>query len=274
MADQDALERLSAAYRTEVEEGTKERHIAEMSVAIRTAPPVPVPAGFALRRRIAGAAAAVAVVVAPVGMAVAAEDAVPGEFLYPVKQVTERVRAFVDDDIAATHRVEEAEHLVIRGAPIVEITRAVERAEAATSGLMEDRFLGPRLESIRERLRQQDELESGVSEREESPQSGRQDTPDRDPGNVGPSEGQNTPGEGSATTSVPASPGPGDGDGERPQDGNGANNQSPPPPPNGNSDTGAPEGGGGTLEPDGNGEGGPASPPTTARQNSDGASGS
>lgn len=274
MADQDALERLSAAYRTEVNEGTKERHIAEMSTAIRTAPPVPVPTGFALRRRIAGAAAAFAVVVAPVGMAVAAEDAVPGEFLYPVKQVTERVRAFVDDDIAATHRVEEAEHLVIRGAPIVEITRAVERAEAATSGLTEDRLLRPRLESIRERLRQQDELELGARDSEESPQSGRQDTPDRDPGNVGPSGGQSTPGEGSATTSVPGSSGPGDGEEERPQNGNGANSQSAPLPPNGNSDTGAQEGGSGTPEPDGNGEGGPASPPTTAQQNGEGASGS
>jgi len=273
MVDQDALERLSAAYRTEVEEGTRERHIAEMSTAIRTAPPVPVPTGFALRRRIAGAAAAVVVVVAPVGMAVAAEDAVPGEFLYPVKQVTERVRSFVDDDIAATHRVEEAERLVIRGAPIVEITRAVERAEAATSGLIEDRLLEPRLESIREHLRQQDELESGATEREESPQSGREDTPSRDPGNVGPSGAQNTPGEGSATTSVPGSPGPGNGDGTRSQDGSGENSQSPPPP-SGNSDTGAPEGGSGATETDGDGEGGPASPPSTARQNSGGASGS
>lgn len=273
MANQDALERLSAAYRTEVEEGTKERHLAEMSTAIRTAPPVPVPTGFALRRRIAGAAAAVVVVVAPVGMAVAAEDAVPGEFLYPLKQVTERVRAFVDDDIAATHRVEEAEHLVIRGAPIVEITSAVKRAEAATSRLIEDRLLGPRLESIREHLRQQDEVESGAKESEESLQSGREDTPDRDPGNVDPSGEQNTSGEGSASTSVPGSSGSGDGDGERSQDGNGANNQSSPPP-NGNSDTEVPEGGGGTPAPDGNGEGEAASPPTTARQNAGGASGS
>ena len=163
MADQDALERLSAAYRIEVDEGTKERHIAEMSTAIRTAPPATsshriCPSKPRCRRRRGRV-----VVVAPVGMAVAAEDAVPGEFLYPLKQVTERVRAFVDDDIAATHRVEEAERLVVRGAPIVEITRAVERAEAATSGLIEDRLLGPRLESIRERLRQQDEQESGAS---------------------------------------------------------------------------------------------------------------
>lgn len=273
MAHRNTSERLSAAYRTKVEEGTRDRHIAEMSSAIRTAPPVPVPSGFALRRRVAGAAAAVVVVVAPVGMAVAAEDAVPGEFLYPVKQVTERVRAFVDDDIAATHRVEEAEYLVVRGAPIVEITRAVERAEAATSGLAEDRLLGLRLESIRERLRQQDEREPGARAREESPQSGGRDAPDRDPGNVDPSEGQNTPGDGSPPTSVPGSSGPGDGDRERSQDDDGVNNQAPPPT-NGSGDIEAPKGGGGTPDPGGNGEAGSASAPTTARQNSGAASSS
>ena len=273
MAHRNTSERLSAAYRTKVEEGTRDRHIAEVSSAIRTAPPVPVPSGFALRRRVAGAAAAVVVVVAPVGMAVAAEDAVPGELLYPVKQLTERVRAFVDDDIAATHRVEEAERLVFRGAPIVEITRAVERAEAATSGLTEDRLLGPRLESIRERLRQQDERGPGARAREESPQSGGRDAPDRDPGEVDPSEGQNTSGDGSSPTSVPGSSGPGDGDRERSQGDDGANNQSPPPT-NGSADIEAPKGGGGTPEPDGNGEGSPASPPTTARQNSSAASSS
>ena len=274
MPSSDALKRLSTAYRVEVDEGTKGRHIAEMSAAIRTAPPAPVPTGFALRRRIAGAAAAVVVVVAPVGMAVAAEDAVPGEFLYALKQVTERVRGFVDDDLVATHRVEEAEHFVGGGYSLVEITRAVERAEAATSRLVDDAILGPRLESVRERVRQQDELEQGAREREESPQSGRQEAPDRDSENGGPSRGQDTPGEGSATTSVPGSQGPGAGDGEHSQDGTGANNQSAPPQPNGNPDTAGPEGGNGDPEPDGNGEGGPASPPTTARQGSGAASGS
>ena len=273
MAHRNTSGRLSAAYRTKVEEGTRDRHIAEMNSAIRTAPPVPVPSGFALRRRVAGAAAAVVVVVAPVGMAVAAEDAVPGEFLYPVKQVTERVRAFVDDDIAATHRVEEAEYLVVRGAPLVEIASAVERAEAATSGLIEDRLLGPRLETFREHLRHQEQTNPGATDHEEPSRSDRENAHDRDPGNVEPSGERNTPGDGSSPTSVPGSSGPGDGDRERSQDDDGANNQAPPPT-NGSGDIEAPKGGGGTPDPGGNGEAGSASAPTTARQNSGAASSS
>jgi hypothetical protein len=270
MANQDALERLSAAFRTEVDEGTKERHIAEMSTAIRTAPPVRVPTGFALRHRIAAAAAAVAVVVAPVGMAVAAEDAVPGEFLYPLKQVTERVRAFVDDDIAATHRVEEAERLVVRGASIVEITRAVERAEDATSGLVEDRLLGPRLASIRERLRQQEDQERISPDREDS-QSGQTDEPSSGSDNAEPNSGQNGPGAGSATTTAPQSAGHREGDGERSTEGDSMPDGALPP--DGNAGAGANQGENGTPERDGSNAGGGDSSPTTARQGTDGPSG-
>ena len=149
MGHQDVMGRLSAAYRVEIDEATKDRHLADVDAAIRIAPSTAVPTGFALRRRAAATAAAVAVFVAPVGMAVAAESAVPGEILYPLKQVTERVRALVDDDIAATHRVEEVERLVVRGAPISEITGAIERAEAATARLAEDDTLGSRICDIR-----------------------------------------------------------------------------------------------------------------------------
>ena len=112
MDNRDPMERLSSAYRVEVAEDTKTRHIAEMGAALKAAPPALVPTGFALRRRLAGALAAVFVVVAPVGMAVAAEDSVPGDILYPMKQATERVRAVFDDEVEATHRVEEVERLV------------------------------------------------------------------------------------------------------------------------------------------------------------------
>ena len=270
MARKDALERLSAAYRTEVDELTKQRHIAEMSTAIRTAPPAPSSTGYALRSRVAGAAAAVLVVVAPVGLAVAAEDAVPGEFLYPVKQATERIRAFVDGDIAATHRVEEAERLVVRGAPIVEITRAVERAEAATSGLIEDRLLEPRLESVRERLRQQEEQERISADREGS-QSSQPDESDSGSDNAEPNSGQNGPGSGSATTSAPQSPGHREGGGEGSTEGDSTPDGAPLP--EGNAGTGANQGDDATPEQDGSGAGGGASTPTTARQGSDGASG-
>lgn len=272
MANQDALDRLSAAYSVEVDPGTKERHIAEVSAAIRTAPPTPVPTGFALRRRIAGAAAAVLAVVAPVGMAVAAEDAVPGDLLYPMKQVTERVRSVVDSDIAATHRVEEAELLVVRGAPVLEITRAIERAETATSGVVEDDTLGPRLEAIRERLRRPEAQESGPVEQEPS-QSDRPDPPGSGPGNTDRTDDAATPGTGSTGTSVPRSADQGEGAGEH-STGSGST-LGEPPPPAGNGEAGPNENDGGTaVHDDGTGTGGELSTPSTARQGSGEANGS
>ena len=237
MDNRDPMERLSSAYRVEVAEDTKSRHIAEMGTALKAAPPTPVPTGFALRRRLAGALAAVFVVAAPVGMAVAAEDAIPGDVLYPMKQVTERVRAVFDDEVEATHRVEELERLVFLRAPRAVVTRAVERAESATSELAERDALGSRLEDARRRLQEQDEEERRDREAAESQsreqgavdrqgEEGRQQGNEPDPGRAGESgEGsgnsgtgsqQSGRGEASATTTTPApSGGPGDGTGDR-----------------------------------------------------------
>ena len=168
MDTRDPMDRLSSAYRMQVDPETKERHVAEVSAAIRTAPPAPVPAGFGLRRRIAAAVAAI-FIVAPAGMALAAENAVPGDILYPVKELTERVRSYVDSDVEATHRVEEVERLVFRRASSHAVERAVERAEAATVLLPDSGELRLRLELARERLQQQDE------ERQESAGDGSGD---------------------------------------------------------------------------------------------------
>lgn len=268
MAKQDAHERLFAAFSTEVDDETKRRHIAEMSTAIRTAPPARVPTSLALRYRLAGAAAAVVVAVAPVGMAVAAENAVPGEILYPLKQVTERVRALVDDDIAATHRVEEAERLVVRGAAIVEVERAIERAEDATSDLAGDRVLGPRLESVRERFRQLGEQEQGSTSPGVSP-SVRGDAPGAGPNHADADDDRSSAGDGSVTTSLPRSADQGTGGGEGSGAGESATDEVPPP--NDDAETGANQSGNRTGEHDGGGSSGPT---TTGRQGSDGANGS
>lgn len=156
MDTRDPMDRLSSAYRIEVDPETRERHVAEMGVALRNAPPTPIPTGFGLRRRVAAVAAAV-VVLAPAGMALAAEDAVPGDFLYPVKEVTERVRSFVDQGVRATHRVEEVERLMFLRAPGHAVARAVERAESATAQLPESGELRLRLELARAQLQMQDE---------------------------------------------------------------------------------------------------------------------
>lgn len=251
MDDRDPMERLSSTYRVEVAEDTKSRHLAEMGAALKSAPPTPVPAGFALRRRLAGALAAVFVVVAPVGMAVAAEDSVPGDVLYPMKQVTERVRGVFDDDVEATHRVEEVERLVFLRAPRAAITRAVERAEAATSDLVDRSSLGSRLESARRRLQDQDEeqrrereaaetqsreQEQADRQGEEERQQGNEPDPDRqsesgeDSGNSGAGSQQSGEGGVSATTTPPQSGGSGDGAGDR-SSGDAAPGESSPPDP-------------------------------------------
>jgi hypothetical protein len=89
-------------------------------------------------------------------MALAAENSVPGDFLYPVKEVTERVRSYVDHDIEATHRVEEVERLIVLQAPSHAVARAVERAESATVQIPDSAELRLRLELARERLQEQD----------------------------------------------------------------------------------------------------------------------
>ena len=188
MDARDPISRLSSAYRIEVDPETKERHVAAVSTAIRTAPPTPVPAGFNLRRRVAAAVAAVAIV-APAGMAVAAEDSVPGDFLYPVKEVTERVRSYVDRDIGATHRVEEVERLIVLQAPSHSVSRAVERAESATGHIPESGELRLRLEMARQHLQLQDEAH------QEAVGGGSDDDPqesDSNSGRVGPGAGPGT----------------------------------------------------------------------------------
>jgi hypothetical protein len=188
MDARDPMDRLSSAYTIEVDLETRERHLVEVGVAIRTVPPAPVPVRFGLRRRVAAAVAAI-FIVAPAGMAVAAENAVPGDLLYPVKEITERVRSYVDQDIEATHRVEEVERLVFLRAPSHAVARAVERAESATVQFAESGDLKMRLEEARERLQQLDEerqLADGDGSGEGRQESGS------DSGKTGPGEGSGT----------------------------------------------------------------------------------
>ncbi len=243
MDARDPMDRLSSAYTMEVDPETRERHLAEVGVAIRTAPPAPVPVGFGLRRRVAAAVAAI-FIVAPAGMAIAAENAVPGDFLYPVKEITERVRSYVDQDIEATHRVQEVERLVFLRAPSHVVARAVERAESATVQFAESDDLRMRLEGARERLQQLDE-ERQIADGDGSG-DGRQES--------GTDSGRTGPGEGSGTT-VPSGS---RGSTQQNQEGAGTTGTTLG---QGQTDQGAGEGAGAMAESSG------ASPTTTAPQN-------
>lgn len=96
--------------RISVDEPTRERHMASIARAIEASRP-----RRARRLRLLAVAAATILLV-PV-MALASERAVPGDFLYPVKQVFEPLVRVFDSDVAARHRVEEVEVLYERDAP-------------------------------------------------------------------------------------------------------------------------------------------------------------
>ena len=66
--------------------------------------------------------------------ALAAEDAVPGDVLYPVKQSTEWVRSLIDPTVVQEHRVDELEIVIDRGAPIDVI---VDRFDASVDAVDE-----------------------------------------------------------------------------------------------------------------------------------------
>ncbi|MEN8113201.1 MAG: hypothetical protein ABFS21_02335 [Actinomycetota bacterium] len=191
MNGQDPMERLSSTFHMTVDAETKERHIAEIAREIQTAPPVAVPSRIGLRRRVAALAAAL-VVFAPAAMAVAADDAVPGELLYPVKQATERVMRLFAPDIEATHRVEEVERLVVRRAPHRDITHALQRAESATAKLTNPGELQLRLEQARELLWQQNEQQVAEG-----------DLPGSDRPPPGSGSGNTEPGDNSGDTKAP-----------------------------------------------------------------------
>jgi hypothetical protein len=100
------------------------------------------------RRRLSVVAVAAALLALPAGVALAAESALPGDPLYPVKQMTETVRSWVDDDIVAEHRVDELEALLAVDAPADRITDQVERAIEEVAQLDAGHRLRDRLSAV------------------------------------------------------------------------------------------------------------------------------
>ncbi len=131
-----------------VSDETRDRQWVAIQQAIAAVPEVH---PFPLRRRVALWAAAVFTVGLPAG-AVAAEDSIPGDLLYPVKLAVEPVRALFDSDVIAVHRVEELEEIVELDASPAEVDRALERADDATESVTSPE-LTQRVERVRQMLR-------------------------------------------------------------------------------------------------------------------------
>lgn len=154
MSDRAITSRLQA-LRIDVEPDVEERHITAMLRELREAPPSPTlartPRRGARRRAVAIMVAAFAMLLPTA--AIAAEDTVPGDLLYPVKRSTEWARSLVDPGVRQRHRVEELETVIERGAPVDVVT---DRYEASVEAVDEgDGDLVRRMERARERARQQ-----------------------------------------------------------------------------------------------------------------------
>ena len=95
--------------RITVDAATRERHMAAIAKAVSVSPRSRRPMRLL-------AVAATLVFLLPL-VALAAERAVPGDLLYPIKQLFEPAARVFDSDISARHRVEEVETLLEREAP-------------------------------------------------------------------------------------------------------------------------------------------------------------
>lgn len=169
-----------AALGTEMPRDVRVRHRSEIAAALRDA--APIVRRRSRRRGFRVAAISGLLVVLPVGMAVAAEDALPDDVLYPVKLATEPLIAFVDDDIVATHRVDELTRILAADATLDRVMNASFAAGEAVDELPLDH----RLRTTLQTLRQAYDLDAiaidrrGVDQRviPSAPSDGTPETPD------------------------------------------------------------------------------------------------
>lgn len=154
MLDSTTVESLRDAFTIDVNQSVADRHTKEIASALQTFEPPPrVAAPRRSRvRRMAITALLAGAVVLPMGAAVATEDAMPGDILYPIKLMVEPFVAIVDAEVAATHRVEELSVLVGSGAGTDRINNAVHAARRELDALPFDHQLWVRFNTATDRL--------------------------------------------------------------------------------------------------------------------------
>lgn len=133
-----------------ISEAAQAKHviaIAEaLSVDVADEAEILVPIDSKRKRRKLVASLLAAALLAPAGLAAASDNALPGDALYPVKKVTEKVLVLFDQDIVALHRVEELE---AAARDIRTDAQLSERARAALSHLSSDHPLWGRFHASR-----------------------------------------------------------------------------------------------------------------------------
>lgn len=162
------LDRLQG-LRLDVPADVAARHMAAVADELRTAPtPTRSAHGIWWRRRIVALSTLVAVA-APVSAAVAAEGAMPGDTLYPVKRVTEWVRSWVDDTVAADHRLDELEDALDQRDPFPVVEDRLRDAEVAVDELGPDTVRAARLDAARDRIARDHPTDSSLPEPTDRP---------------------------------------------------------------------------------------------------------
>lgn len=141
MSRRDVLDQL-ASFRTEVEDEARARDLEAIRIELLRTSPVPA----APRRRFA-LVVVVTMMLAGPAAALAADDALPGDLLYPVKRVAEPILQLLDDQFVAEHRIEEVAGLVDRDMADDVIRERVEMARDALA-----RTDAPELEAELDRI--------------------------------------------------------------------------------------------------------------------------
>ena len=146
---QQLSERLAALH-IEIDESVAQDHLDTVAQELSN-PSAVVPFRTAGRTRLATLLAAALLLLVPAA-AFAAEGAVPGDLLYPIKLATEQIRLVVDPNIEAEHRIEELETVVDRVAPFDEVAdRLIDAEDSVRDSDVPEDLLG-RLDSVRDRI--------------------------------------------------------------------------------------------------------------------------
>ena len=181
MTDDRLRDRLRSAYRIEMGDETRRRQLAAIAATLQEGPDV-VPAAAPWRRRLAALVAA-ATALGPAAVAVAAEGSLPGDLLYPVKRVTEDLRAVVDPTVVARHRLDEVERLAERGDPAADLSVLLDEADRAIDDTGDPPELRDRWRAVAERLGHGPSIDAppGGSSPQDVPRTGDEGTIDHPP---------------------------------------------------------------------------------------------
>lgn len=127
MTERDPLKQL-AAFRVDIDDTTRARDLEAIRTELRRSSAEPSP----VRRRWT-LGIVVAMILAGPTAAIAGDDALPGDLLYPVKRAVEPFVQLFDRNVVAEHRVEELEGLIDRQTDDFEIEQRIEIARDAVA---------------------------------------------------------------------------------------------------------------------------------------------